>query len=424
MTENSVARREAVAEQIAQLVDEYFAIDATDPGSVACPLAVPLYGADEVNGAVDALLTQRVTMGERTRAFEQAFASYIGADHAVMVNSGSSANLLAVAALAANVTPHGLYPGDEVIVPAVTWATTIAPIIQHGLVPVYVDIDPDTLNLAPETLAEAWSPRTRAIFAVHLLGNPVRMAEVLDFARERDLWVLEDACESLGSTIDGRHVGTFGALGTYSFYFSHHMTTMEGGMLVTDDQHLADLARSMRAHGWTRDMSTRAELEAANPWIDPRFLFVHIGYNVRPTELSAAFGVAQLGRLDAFNDARRENAQRLLDELADLRDELTFVTEQEGGRSTWFGFAVITRDMETRQALSRHLEERQIETRPLVAGNLAVQPAFRETTHRTVGSLATATAMGQRAVLIGNHPDLTERRIEHIVQSFRSFYGR
>jgi CDP-4-dehydro-6-deoxyglucose reductase, E1 len=289
---------------------------------------------------------------------------------------------------------------------------------------VFVDLEPDTLNLSPESLEEALSPRTRAIFAVHLLGNPVRMAQLLDFAAEHDLWVLEDACESLGTDIGGRKVGSLGHVGTYSFYFSHQMTTIEGGMLVTDDQHLADLARSMRAHGWTRDMSLRPELEAANPWIDPRFLFVHMGYNLRPTEMSAAFGVAQLRRLDAFNQARRENAARLLEALADLGDELQFVTEQEGGRSTWFGFAVIARDAETRNALSRHLEERQIETRPLVAGNLTVQPAFRDSTHRVVGSLANATAVGQRAVLIGNHPDLGERRMEHIVESFRSFFAR
>ena len=257
---------------------------------------------------------------------------------------------------------------------------------------------------------------------MHLLGNPVRMNEVMAFARERDLLVIEDTCESLGTTIDGRQAGTFGAVGTYSFYFSHHITTIEGGMLVTDDMGIADLARSMRAHGWTRGLSNREELETASPWIDPRFLFVHIGYNLRPMELQAAFGTAQLKRLDEFNDARRANAARLLAELTDLSDELTFVTEQEGGRSTWFGFAVITKDAETRKALSAHLEADKIETRPLVAGNLAVQPAFRDSPHRTVGSLANASSIGQRALYIGNHPDLDDRRLEHIIESFRAFF--
>jgi CDP-4-dehydro-6-deoxyglucose reductase, E1 len=308
-------------------------------------------------------------------------------------------------------------------VPAVTWPTTITPILQSGCIPVFVDIDLTTLNLRPEDLAAAWSPRTRAIFAVHLLGNPVAMEPVMEFARERDLWVLEDTCESLGSTVAGRHAGAFGHIGTFSFYFSHHITTIEGGMLVTDDVRLADLARSMRAHGWTRDMSNRTEIESANPWIDPRFLFAHVGYNLRPMELQAAFGLVQLRRLPEFNQARRGNARRLLAELSDI-EELEFVAEQEGGRSTWFGFPMLTRDAATRWALSRHLEENQIETRAIVAGNLAIQPAFRDSRHRTVGSLANATAIGQRGLFIGNHPNLDERRLDHIVSTFRSFFGR
>ncbi|MEY2532094.1 MAG: CDP-4-dehydro-6-deoxyglucose reductase, partial [bacterium] len=256
-----------------------------------------LYGADEVSAALDCLLDQQVTMGERVREFEQAFAEFMGSRHAIMVNSGSSANLLAMSVLASDRIPNGLRPGDEVIVPAVTWATTISPVLQLGCVPVLVDIDADTPNRRPQDLADAISPRTRAIFPVHLLGNPIDMPALMDVAAEHDLMVIEDTCESLGSTIGGRKVGSFGQFGTFSFYFSHHITTIEGGMLVTDDDELADLARSMRAHGWTRDMSNRDELEAASPWIDPRFLFVNLGYNLRPTELQAAFGLVQLGRL-------------------------------------------------------------------------------------------------------------------------------
>jgi CDP-6-deoxy-D-xylo-4-hexulose-3-dehydrase len=218
--------------------------------------------------------------------------------------------------------------------------------------------------------------------------------------------------------------GAIGDVGTYSFYFSHHITTIEGGMLVTSDPRVADLARSMRAHGWTRGLTNREELETASPWIDPRFLFVHIGYNLRPMELQAAFGSAQLERLDEFNDARRANAVRLLDEVGAVTgDNLRFVTEQEGGRSTWFGFVVITKDAETRKALSNHLEAARIETRPLVAGNLAIQPAFRDSPHRAVGSLHNASSIGQRALYIGNHPDLDDGRMGHIVEAFRSFFG-
>jgi dTDP-4-amino-4,6-dideoxygalactose transaminase len=315
-----------------------------------------------------------------------------------------------------------LHPGDEVIVPAVTWPTTVTPILQNGCVPVFVDVDRQTLNMRPDDLEQAWSPRTRAIFVVHLLGNPVAMEDVMRFAAERDLWVLEDTCESLGSEIHGRQAGSIGHVGTFSFYFSHHITTVEGGMLVTDDARLADLARSLRAHGWSREVSNRNELEAASPWIDPRFLFVHLGYNVRPMEVQAAFGTVQLGRLEPFNEARRRNARMLIAALQDI-EGIEFVAEQEGGRSTWFGFPVILRDAETRDALSRHLEERQIETRPIVAGNLTVQPAFRDSPHRTVGTLANATAIGQCGLFIGNHPDLDERRLNHIAEAFRSFFA-
>jgi len=388
-----------------------------------CPLSVALYGADEVSDALDCLLDQQVTMGARVRDFEREFADFMGSRHAIMVNSGSSANLLAMAVLASERLPGALRPGDEVIVPAVTWATTIAPVLQMGCVPVLVDIDADTLNLRPQDMAEAISPRTRAIFPVHLLGNPIDMPALMQVADEHDLVVIEDTCESLGSTIAGRKVGSFGHFGTFSFYFSHHITTIEGGMLVTDDDGLADLARSMRAHGWTRDMSTRAELEAASPWIDPRFLFVNLGYNLRPMELQAAFGRVQLRRLEEFNERRHENARYLVSELSDLADELRFVTEQQGGRSTWFGFTVMTRDGETRRALSDFLEARRIATRPIVAGNLAVQPAFRDNPHRTVGTLVNATGVGERGLFIGNHPNLTQGQLDHIVRAFHDFFA-
>jgi CDP-6-deoxy-D-xylo-4-hexulose-3-dehydrase len=258
---------------------------------------------------------------------------------------------------------------------------------------------------------------------VHLLGNPVDMTPLLEIAREHDLWVIEDTCESLGSEIAGRKVGSFGHFGTFSFYFSHHITTIEGGMLATDDDRLADLTRSLRAHGWSRDMSDRPQLEAANPAIDPHFLFVNIGYNVRPMETQAAFGLVQLPRLEEFNAARRENARYLAAALADLeRHGMRLVSEQEGGRSTWFGFSVLLDDGHDRRRLCDHLEARNIATRPIVAGNLALQPAFRDNPHRIVGDLTNATAIGERGLFIGNHPSLTRAHLDHIVTAFRDYF--
>ncbi len=418
---NTEQRRSELREGIGRLVDEYFELVPGIPVD-QCPLAVPLYGPEEVSASIDVLLSQNVTMGTQVRVFEQRFAEFVGSQHAVMVNSGSSANLLALAVLSSSSLPGALREGDEVIVPAVTWPTTVTPILQHGCVPVLVDVDLKTLNLIPERLEEALSARTRAIMPVHLLGNPVSMQPLMEFAKANNLWVVEDTCESLGSSIGDRQVGSFGDLGTYSFFFSHHMTTIEGGMLVTDNDKMADLARSMRAHGWTRDLTNRKELEDANPWIDPRFLFVNVGYNLRPMEVQAAFGIVQLGKLNEFNNRRRENARYLIEQLSDLADRLEFVTEQEGARSTWFGFAVLASDGRTRRELSDHLERRGIATRPIVAGNLALQPAFRDNVHRTVGPLANATRIGERGLFVGNHPNLDQAHLDHIVGGFRDFY--
>lgn len=383
---------------------------------------MPLYGAEEVSEALDCMLEQRVTMGARVEAFEHQFAEFIGSKHAIMVNSGSSANLIAVSVLCQQVVKNRLQPGDEVIVPAIAWSTTIAPILQLGCVPVLVDIDEQTLNMRPESVESARSERTKAVMPVHLLGNPVDMVPLMEAARRHGMWVIEDTCESLGSSIAGGQAGSFGDFGTFSFYFSHHITTIEGGMIVTDDQQLADLARSLRAHGWSRDMSTRGKLETANPLIDPYFLFVNVGYNLRPMESQAAFGSVQLRRLDEFNEQRRANALILEAALQKYRDRLRLVSEQRGGRSTWFGFSVILPDGATRAALRDHLESRKVATRPIVAGNLALQPAFRDNPHRIAGDLATATSIGERGLFIGNHPNLTPEHLQHIIRAFDDFF--
>jgi CDP-6-deoxy-D-xylo-4-hexulose-3-dehydrase len=421
MTESQAA----LTAQIRTLVTLYFAQPVPQPDGPRLPLHVPSYGADEVNEALDCLLSTRVTMGDKVRRFERLWAEYLGVREAVMVNSGSSANLVAAAALVNPTRPRPLAPGDEVIVPAVAWSTTYFPLVNVGLVPVLVDVDLDTFTLDPEAAAAAVGPRTRALMPVHLLGNACDMRALEALAARHELVMVEDTCEAHGARFEGRHVGTFGAMGTFSFYFSHHISTIEGGMVVTDDDALADLARSLRAHGWIRDMSNKEELASASPWIDPRFLFVHVGYNVRPMELQAAFGRVQLQRLDEFNEARRRNADWLLGQLTELseRGDLQFVTEQSGGQSTWFGFTVLCRDAETRRRLSEHLEERRIETRAIVAGNLTVQPAFRDAPHRTVGSLANSTMITQRGLFIGNHPNLDQARLDHIVEAFRSFFA-
>ncbi|MCB0362726.1 MAG: DegT/DnrJ/EryC1/StrS family aminotransferase, partial [Bdellovibrionales bacterium] len=278
------------------------------------PLNASTFGEDEISAAIDVLRSGFVTFGERCLTFEAKFAEYIGSRHAIFVNSGSSANLLAFFALVNFECPRSkwgrgkLEPGQEVIVPAVTWSTTVWPIVQAGLVPVLVDSDPYSLQMNLESIDQAISDKTGAICPVHVLGNAVPFEGIAQKAQEHQLWVIEDTCESLGTRYDKKFVGTRGDMGTYSFFFSHHITTIEGGMIVTDNDDLAELLRCLRAHGWTRHLKNREQVEKKYSHIDPRFLFVNSGFNVRPTEINAAFGMKQLEKLENFNQRRVEVA--------------------------------------------------------------------------------------------------------------------
>lgn len=358
----SAARRAQIAALIAEEMAE-FPVESLDPAA-GMPLAVVGFGADEVNDAVDVLISTRVTMGARVRAFEAAWAEYCGRRHGVMVNSGSSANLILLAAL---VETGQLQPGDEVLVPAVTWSTSLFPIAQVGLRPVMVDVAPDSLCIDPRSAALARTDRTRAVLAVHLLGQA---AELDAFS---DLLVMEDACGAHGARYHDRPVGSFGVGSTFSFFFSHHITTIEGGIVVTDDDTLADTLRSVRAHGWVRERSDRAALTAASPEIDPRFLFVSSGYNLRPTEVQGAFGLHQLRRLPAWVAQRRANHAAWCAAFADIPG-VTVFPEVPGTEHSGFAFPVLIEG--DRRPVMAALEAAGIETRPISGSNLVRQPAF------------------------------------------------
>jgi CDP-4-dehydro-6-deoxyglucose reductase, E1 len=300
---------------------------AFDPANPVVRLHEPTFGSSEIVAAVDVLLSTRVTMGPKVRAFEQEFAEAFKFSHGITNNSGSSANLLAVAALANVSTKNRLMPGDEVIVPALCWSTTVWPLVQHGLVPVIVDIDPATFNIDPTEVERAIGPRTRAIMPVHVYGNPCDMAGLTDICRKHDLLLIEDCCEALGAYYDGTPVGKFGAVGTFSFYFSHHMTTLEGGICVTESFELAELIRMLRAHGWVRELREPQPYYEKHPDIDRRFLFVNQGYNLRLTELQAAFGSVQLPKLAAFVETRRHNTSEWQKDLAKWSNYFQFQEE-------------------------------------------------------------------------------------------------
>ena len=420
--------RPAIAAQIRALVERYFALGEVPGarGTARIPLHVPSYGAEEVNEAIASLLTTRVTMGEKVARFEALWAEYVGVGQAVMVNSGSSANLVAAEVLRSPFVPRPLAPGDEVIVPAVAWSTTYFPLVTIGAVPVLVDVDPDTFTLDPKAVEAAIGPRTRAIMAVHLLGNACDMAALGELARRHDLHIVEDACEAHGAQFRGVKVGAFGLVGAFSFYFSHHISTIEGGMVVTSDERLADLARMLRAHGWQRDV--RKKLDVPNPGIDERYFFVNFGYNLRATELQGGFGIHQMAKLEEFIRRRRENADYWGRAFAAYGDRLRISPGREGGgsRSVWFGYPLTVQPGApfTREDLTRFLEAKGIETRPIMAGNFRDQPAIRLFPHRIAGPLPNAELIMRQAFFFGNHHAIDEAERVYVRECVDEFMRR
>ena len=375
------------------------------------PLAETTWDSAE-QAAIDRVCASgRFSMGEEVAAFETAFAAYTGSRHAVMVNSGSSANLLIVAALFYT-RQNGLRlkRGDEVIVPAVSWSTTYYPLHQYGLRLKFVDVDPATLNIDLNKLADAVTERTRGIFAVNLLGNPNDFAAIQSIIAGRDIVLIEDNCESLGARFHGRQAGTFGLMGSFSTFFSHHMTTMEGGVVVTDDEELYHVLLSLRAHGWTRNLPKHNHvtgIKSDDPF-EESFRFVLPGYNLRPIEMEGAIGLEQLRKLPRFIEQRRMNGAKVQNALG---NHPKLMIQQETGESSWFGFSLIPRrgsDV-TRPRLIAALAAEGFEYRPIVAGNFAKNPVVAYFDHEVHGSLDGADHIDRFGLFIGNHHyDLSE----------------
>lgn len=383
-------------------------------------------GSDEIWAIVRSLLSGQVTMGASVRHFEEEFACSFGFAHAVMVNSGSSANLLAVAVLCHPSTIDPLRPGDEVIVPALSSSTMVWPLVQHGLIPVIVDVDPETLTLNPLEVEETLTPRTRAIFAIHTLGNPCDMKALGRIAREKSLVLLEDCREALGARFAGKSVGSFSRVATFSFSDSRHLSTIEGGMCVTHDFELAELLRSLRGFGQVRDNIDPRQHWRAHPNIDPRVLSISAGYNVRPMELQGAMGSVQLQQLDRFLRIRSENAAWWKEELEPWREILTLQKESAGGESSWLSLAIRLRQEAFCEAkdLSAHLEQSGIDTGVVACGNIAAQPALKAYPHRVVGAVPHANAAVDNGFILGNHQDICIDSREYVARRIHEFLER
>ncbi|MHB8632523.1 MAG: DegT/DnrJ/EryC1/StrS family aminotransferase [Thermoplasmatota archaeon] len=377
------------------------------------------WGAAEYGAIQRVLDSGQFTMGREVALFEKAFARRFGSRYAVMVNSGSSANLLAVAALHhRRVNPWR--PGEEVIVPSVSWSTTYFPVHQYGMRLVFCDIDRDTLNLDPAALSSALSDRTRGILVPSILGNPAALDVLKDFCEERGLELLEDNCESMGAALHGRPVGTWGLMGTFSCFFSHHISTMEGGVVVTDDEELHDILLSLRAHGWTRNLAAKNRVcrKGQDPFRES-YRFVLPGYNVRPLEMSGAVGREQLKKLPGIVAARRKNARAFQEQLA---EDGRFLLQQETGRASWFGFSLV---VQSRARISRKkvldvLAKNGIEVRPIVAGNFLVNDVIRHLSHRVVGDHVNAQLIHDRGFFVGNHPRPMDEEIECLAAALSS----
>lgn len=369
------------------------------------PLATATWDDAEQEAMQSVIRSGMFTMGPRVAEFERQFASYIGSRHCLMVNSGSSANLLMVAALfyTKNLEIR-LQPGDEVIVPAVSWSTTYYPLQQYGLKIKFVDIDLETLNFDLEQLKTAITDKTRAIFAVNLLGNPNDFAAIRQLIHARNIVLMEDNCESMGAEFESRKAGTFGVMGSFSTFFSHHISTMEGGLIVTDDEELHHILLCLRAHGWTRNLP-KHNLVCGTKSDDPfeeSFRFVLPGYNLRPLEMEGALGVEQVKKLPSIIANRRQNGALLQEAMS---NHPTLMIQRELGMSSWFGFSLVIRpgvDMARGQLLSR-LSELGFESRPIVAGNFAKNEVVKHFDAEVHGELKNADHIDRQGLFVGNH---------------------
>jgi CDP-4-dehydro-6-deoxyglucose reductase, E1 len=427
-------RAEELRQQISELVRAYYdeAFAPTDfvPGESPVQVSGRVFDAEELVHLVESGLDFWLTTGRFAEKFERQFARVMGIGYATLVNSGSSANLLALSCLTSHrLGDRRLRPGDEVITVASGFPTTVNPIVQNRLVPVFVDVDIPTYNVDVTQLEEAYSERTRAVMIAHTLGNPFDLDAVTAFVKKHDLWLIEDCCDAVGATYRGRQVGGFGNLATTSFYPAHHITMGEGGCVLTNSPLLRTLVESFR--DWGRDCWCEPgdentcgkrfdwQLGGLPHGYDHKYTYSHIGYNLKLTDMQAAVGVAQLGKLPGFVEARRRNFAALYDGLRDLQDIFILPEATPNSEPSPFGFTLAVRPGTpfTRDGIVQHLESRKIATRLLFGGNLQKQPAYQDIPSRTIGSLANADFVMERVFWIGVYPGLSPEAIDYMLHT-------
>jgi len=439
---------EKLRDEIFKLVKKIFELrsakDTFNPGVNMVRYAGAVYDNGEIENMINAILDGWFGVSKYARKFEFRFSRFLGVKRTIITNSGSSANLLAVSALLSNQLSEEerLRPGDEVITPALTFPTTLNPILQNGLVPVFLDVDLETYNIRAEDLEKAFSEKTRAIFVPHTLGNPNELDAICDFAEDHDLFLIEDACDALGSKYDGKYVGSFGAFGTFSFYPAHQITMGEGGAIVTNNKKLAEIALSLRDWGRACVMpicdparcpdkecpkAIRNE-KIANPYglpedYDKRYTYVNMGYNLKPTEIQAAMGLAQLEKLPKFIELRKRNFRRLYEEFQNYEDLFILPRSPPKSEPCWFAFPLtIRKDAPfTRREILEWLTRRKIEAKMIFSGNILRHPAYRNIRCRLVQDLTNSNYIMWNSFFVGIYPGITEEKIEYMLEAFIKF---
>ena len=430
-----MSKSDQIRDQIRDLVHLYydakFGNSSFVPGESAVPVSGKIFDHEDLQHLVDASLDFWLTTGRFAEQFERAFSQYFGLRHAILTNSGSSANLLALSCLTSpTLGSRCLTPGDEVITVAAGFPTTVNPIIQNQLVPVFLDVSIPTYNVDVQQLEDALSERTRAIMIAHALGNPFDVVAVRDFAQKHNLWLIEDCCDAVGSTFNGQLVGTFGDLATVSFYPAHHITMGEGGCVLTDRPFLKKLVDSFR--DWGRDCWCEPgkdntcgkrfgwQLGDLPEGYDHKYTYSHIGYNLKLTDMQAAIGLSQLKKLPHFIKKRKQNFAALYEGLKDL--DAFFVLPEATPLSdpSWFGFPIAVRPDApfTRNEVVGFLENNKISTRLLFAGNLVRQPAYKNVTFRQIGALPNSDFVMNQVFWIGLYPGIEEDRVAYVVEQF------
>ena len=441
MTTDAPSNAEALRATILNLVSLYHTVAHKrapfDPARPDVPVSGRVYEASDMRSLVDSALDFWLTTGRFNDAFEKALATRVGAAHALTVNSGSSANLVAFSALTSpRLKDRAIKPGDEVITCATGFPTTVNPILQAGAVPVFVDVDIPTYNIDVAAIEAAITPRTKAIMVAHALGNPFDVRAIRAICDRHRLFLIEDCCDALGATVDGQHVGTFGDIGTLSFYPAHHITTGEGGAVFTNDAHLNKIMESFR--DWGRDCYCAPgcdnscnkrygwKLGDLPKGYDHKYIYSHLGFNLKITDMQASVGLAQLDHLDGFIAARRSNFARLLDGLRPLGDMFILPEATPGTEPSWFGFSLTLREDAplSRHAVLSRLNDARIGTRMLFGGNLVRQPYMQGRAFRISGSLTNADIVVDRTFWIGVYPGLDDAAIDYVIDTFRCLTER